>query len=437
MVQAKEPVVEPEELGSAVWSKTPSDVVNLIIEQSDRATLHIWSRTCSAFHRVASALLWGNISIHGKDLQTYWEWTHIKPPSFQVKPENGGIVDFLIRGPAHEDFYKPSASRHEDLTASPRSRIRRLSLDTQSGVPTPQRNTTSQDLEIILGFFATFMNRLDSLTFDGPLYQGSLWQMVKFENLKHLVIRRGKWFGRMSGKADYTNAPGRRVPPPSAKLALDFTCLSDMHSLSNLYIAQLRTVEARGLAQAVRHLQQLTHLSLSASSFIIGTRDTGWHTESPGGVSPFIPFLEALFSRGDEAEIRPGDDTPGGFPRRLQILVLDDPYHHHFPSLTRMLQRAIEPCHNLAQLIIEFQDHTIAQKFLFSLGSPKQLDGKMASRETLCSVARLFASTRFWKRACQCYFGDPHDRTVEVTRISGFDSDEMVRDRVADLSLWH
>ena len=408
MAQAKEPVVEAEELSSPVWSKTPSDVINLIIEQSDRATLHSWSRTCRVFHRVSSALLWKEIYISGKDLQIYWEWTRTLSPAFHGRPKNGGIIDFLIRGPAHEDFYQTSAARHEDLAASSRSRIRRLFLDANRGVPITQRNITSQEFEMTLGFFALFMNCLDSLTFEGPLYQGSLWQMLNFENLKQLLLRRGDWFGQTSEEGDHTDTPAPRISP-SAKLALKFTCLSDMHSLSNLYIAQLRTPEAQGLAQAVRHLHQLTHLSLSASSFIAWTRDTGVYIESPSGVSPFIPFLEAVSSQGD--------GMPGGLPRRLQILVLDDPYHRYFQSLNRVLHSAVEPCHNLAQIIIEFQTRTSPRTFYLALDRPSSWMAKWRLGRHLAARLDYLLAAGFGSGHASINSETP---TIERSRLRGY-----------------
>ena len=414
MAQAKEPVVESEELRSEVWSRTPSDIVNLIIEQSDSATLHFWSRTCSAFHRVSSALLWKEIYIGEKDLQTYWEWKRALPPPLLVRPENGGIVDFLIRGPAHEDFYQPSASRHEDLTASPRSKIRRLFLDVKPDVVRLQSNITSQELEVTLGFFAIFMTRLDSFQFEGSLYQDSMGQIVKFEHLRHLILKRWKPYTRNPEETSHIITRGPHILP-WIKLTIDFTCLSNMHSLSYLRIDRLVTLEARGLAIAVRHLQHLTVLSLSAHFSVTGTDDTEDFVESPGDVSPFIPFLEALCSRGDEAETRPGNGIPGGFPRMLQTLVLDDRYHRQYPSLNRVLESAIEPCRNLRLVILNFQEHTIARDFLCSLGLPVQQDGTMADLGVLCSVAGLeFAGSATWKQACSIRFRNTHDRKVEI-----------------------
>ena len=357
MVQAKEPVVEPEKLSNAVWSKTPSDIVSLIIEQSDRATLHIWARTCSACHRVSSPLLWKDIYIDGNDLQAYWERTRALPTSLRVRLENGGIVDFLIPDPGHEDLYKPSASRHEDL-AAPHSRIRRLFLEARPSMTIFKEHITSQELEITLGFFALFMSRLESLVFDGRLYQGSLRQIVKFENLKCLVLRRWRWYNRISEEANYTNIPSPRIAP-WAELVLDFTCLFDMHSLSNLYIDELVALEAQGLAKAVGYLQHLTVLSLRASILITGPDNRTQHTEIADDVSPFILFLEALSSGGDETKTGPGNGTPGGSPGRLQTLVLDDRYHRKFSSLNRVLHSAIEPCQNLPHLYLKIQrqDH--------------------------------------------------------------------------------
>lgn len=424
MAQVKEPVVEPEELRSAVWSRTPSDIVNLIIEQSDSATLHIWSRTCSAFHRVSSALLWKEMYIGGKDLQKYWEWTQALPTPFLVRPENGGIVDFLIRGPAHEDFYQPSASRHEDLAASPRSRIRRLFLDAKPDPPRLQSNITSHELEITLGFFALFMTRLDALQFDGPLYQDSMGQIVKIGDLKHLVLKRWKNFTQNPKDVSHMITRGPHILP-WMELTIDFTCLSIMHSLRNLHIDQLVTLEARGLAKAVRHLQQLTVLVLSALFSLTGTDDTKWFAGSPGDVSPFVPFLEALCSRGDEAMTRPGNGIPGGFPRMLQTLVLDDQDHRQFPSLKWVLENAIEPCQNLRHVILNFRDHTIARDFLCSLGLPVQQDGTMVGWELLCSVAGLeFGGSAAWKQACFVRFRNTDDRMVEITMDPGSDSDE-------------
>ena len=414
MAQAKEPVVEREELRSEVWSRTPSDIVNLIIEQSDSATLHFWSRTCSAFHRASSALLWKEIYIGEKDLQTYWEWKRALPPPLLVRPENGGIVDFLIRGPAHEDFYQPSASRHEDLTASSRSKIRRLFLDVKPDVARLQSNITSQELEVTLGFFAIFMTRLDSFQFEGSLYQDSMGQIVKFEHLRHLVLKRWKPYTRNPEETSHIITRGPHILP-WIKLTIDFTCLSNMQSLSYLRIDRLVTLEARGLAIAVRHLQHLTVLSLSAHFSVTGTEDTEDFVESPGDASPFIPFLEALCSRGDEAKTRPGNGIPGGFPRMLQTLVLDDRYHRQFPSLNRVLESAIEPCRNLRLVILNFQEHTIARDFLCSLGLPVQQDGTMADLEVLCSVAGLeFAGSATWKQACFIRFRNTHDRKVEI-----------------------
>ena len=87
MAQVNEPVLELEELNGTIWSKTPYDILNLVIEKADRATQAIWSRTGSAFHEVSSVLPWKEIFIHVKDLQTYWERTRTRPPLFNVRPD--------------------------------------------------------------------------------------------------------------------------------------------------------------------------------------------------------------------------------------------------------------------------------------------------------------------------------------------------------------
>ena len=421
MAQANEWVFKPDELVSTVWSKTPHDILTLIIEEADRATKNVWSRTGRAFHDFSSALLWKSIHINGDDLHNYWDWTRTRP--LHPRPENGGIVDFLIRGPAHQDSYQ-TWTLDQEVAASPRTRIRHLDLDLGPLILRDGAPVTNQELEIVLGFFALFMTRLDLLCFDGPLSQGSLGQIVKFESLRYLDLGRLRWLWHGLGYAVNALAPGLR-PVPLAKLALDFTCLSDMQSLNTLKIGRLVTLEARGLAKAVHRLQRLTLLSISACYSITATRNGTWLTERPGGVSPLIPFLEALSSRGREANEWPGDGVPEGFPRYLQTLTLEDPYYFNQPSLNRVLQSAIKPCEKLPNLTITFAYPAVAQNFLCSLGLPVQQDGKIACLEILHSVAGLeYSGSAAWNQACVIKLRDM-DESVEIRRSSEAYSNEV------------
>lgn len=412
MAQVNEPAVEFEELNGTIWSKTPDDILNLVIEEADKETQANWSRTGSAFHEVSSALLWKEVFINVKYLQTYWEWTRTQPPPSNVRPENGGIVDFLIRGPAHRDFHQRSGTLHGDIAASPRTRIRQLWLGSELLEARETAKITDQELEIVLGFFALFMVRLHTLRFFGALSQGSLGQIVKFGSLRHLYLGRSKY-------VTDTHTSGLR-PVPWAKLSLDFTHISDMQSLRTLTISHLVTLEAPGLAKAIQHLQHLTLLSLSVHYIATATRDTSWLTVSPSGVSPLIPFLETLSSRGDEARVGARDGVAGGFPRRLQTLTLVDHYHSNLPSLHQILQSAIKPCENLRNLAITFHNRNVTQDFLRSLGFPVQQDGKIASWDRLCSGAGLkYSGGAAWE--CVIRYLKMDTLTFEITRV---DSDE-------------
>lgn len=429
MAQTTESVFKPEELNSTVWSKTPHDILNLIIEQSDRATQDVWSRTGPAFYDFSSALLWREISIDREDFHTYWEWTWTRPPLFNPRPDNGGILDFLIRGPAHQDFCQMSETILENRVASPRTRIKHLFLDLDPDMP---RKTapitspiTSPEIEIVLGFFALFMTRLASLSFDGPLSQGSLGQIVKFEVLRELDLGRLEYYERGLEHAASAQARGLRRIPWATKLTLDFTCLFEMQSLRTLKIGRLATLEAQGLAKAIRRLRHLTFLSISACYSLTANEEEGLLEETPGDVSPLIPFLEALSSRGDEANEWPGDGISGGFPIRLKTLVLEDRYHSNLPSLNRILQSAVKPCEKLPDLRITFFDPTIAKDFLCSLGLPVQQDGKTASLDMLCSVAGLeYSGSAARKHACVIKLRKTDSRYVEIVRISEAHSDE-------------
>lgn len=115
MAQVNEPVFQHQELNSKIWSKTPHDTLNLIIEHADKATLVSWFCTRSAFHNTSSALLWEEIHIDEEDLHTNFEWTRTRPLPLNARPENGGICDFLIRGAAHRNFHLTSETLPRDI----------------------------------------------------------------------------------------------------------------------------------------------------------------------------------------------------------------------------------------------------------------------------------------------------------------------------------
>ncbi len=424
MAQLSEPVVEPGELNSTIWSKTPHDIINLIIKEANKATLVSWSRTGSAFYDVSSALLWEDIYIDGPDLQTYWEWNRTQAPPSNPRPENGGSIDFLIRGPAHRDFHQMLETLHGDTATSPRTRIRHLRLYTAPFRPRQTADITNQELETVLGFFALFMTRLDSLYILGDLSQGTLGQIIKFKSLRHLNLGRLELHARHLERTTNTHTSGL-ISAPWAKLALDFTCLSNMQSLTSLRISEFMPLEALGLAKAIQNLQHLTMLSLSACYLTTATDHTNWLTQSLCGVSLLVPFLEALSSREDKANDRAGNGVPGGFPRRLQTLVLKDHFHSHLPCLNWILQSATKPCENLRNVTITFTDHTITQNFLCSVGLPMQPDGKIASWNILCSAAGLkYCGGAAWKQACIIRCTNASKSTVEITRVSEVDFDE-------------
>ncbi len=383
-----------------------------------------WSCTGSAFYDVSSALLWEEIYIDGPDLQTYWDWNRTRTPPLNPRPENGGIIDVLIRGPAHRDFHQMLETLHGYSAASPRTRVRHLRLYTAPFRPRHTTDITDQELETVLGFFALFMTRLDSLYILEDLSQGTLGQIIKFKSLRHLNLGRLELHARHLEHTTNTHTSGL-VPAPWAKLALDFTCLSNMQSLTSLRLSEFMMLEAPGLAKAIQNLQHLTMLSLSAYYLTTATDHTSWLPQSLCGVSLLVPFLEALLSREDEANDPAGNGVPGGFPRRLQTLVLKDHFHSRLPCLNRILQSAIKPCENLRNVTITFKDHTIAQDFLCSVGLPMQPDGHIASWAILCSEAGLkYSDGAPWKQACIVRCTKASKSTVEITRVSGVDSDE-------------
>ena len=326
-------------LDPKIWSRSPDDILFLIIPYLDIRSQKQWAQVSQTFYSYACSRIWRDVRVEVSHFDTYVLLHEKKEPS--TANTSQGIVHFLINNPFRPNtnlvfggFRGPGEAQDVMLMQHvqksirlpllemplPGSHVRILRIDTSDSV------CLKSSLDSVLPVLLQCLPRLYKIFYDGPLAQSTLAAFLHSRSLKTLIIRRALCFKKPTGDLNSGVASG-------TDSSLDFRVLrSGQQNLNCLTIGRLKQNEAKALAEIIPSMR-LIGLSLDCYGLI---RDRGDHInfECSDSVSPLLSFIQHL-------------STTGGFPSGLIRLRLSDIFHKKIFPLFQLIAKMIQPCSSL------------------------------------------------------------------------------------------
>lgn len=407
-----------------IWSKTPEDIIFIIIKASDRATQISWSSTRRLFYNYSCPRIWSHLDISPFDIDGYagnpelWWWPG--------PTERDGKIHFMAK----------HASRENKL-ARMGSYIESLLIDVRGDLTHALRNepaASQSALEFAIPTLLPLLPKLISCVFDGALYRETLSQLVQISNLKHLDLRGDDWY--LQQACSYVEESHSWVWRRWSDLVLDFRVLANLKSLQSLKIGRLQHHEARGLAEGVA-LLRLIRLEIHSGPWV---KDEDPRHYLAGGItydSPLMFFFYSLTRTYGSGLL------PRGLPSTLETLILRDRFHvFGKPTKQIYLRAACKNCRSLRQIesthptreqacefFLTFEWRPVEEHFgktkLASIKAPKQSLAKIYSG---VAEFRLMPSPGLWKFA---FVRDPDDILESAEDYKGSRSEDSARIRAA------
>lgn len=292
----------------STWSRTPVDIIFLIIETSDRATQIKWSSTCQVFYNYTCPRIWSELEISCFDIHGY-----------AGNPELCSWPDGIERhGKIH--FMAKHASRESKL-ARMNSRIQTLIVDVRRN-QTPalcnQAAVLHLSLEIAMPILLPLLPNLTACVFDGALYGQTLIQLVKVTTLKRLELRADDWYLHQGDPNP--NESRSWVWRRWFDLPVNFRVLANLKNLQSLKVGRLHHEEAKGLAKVVAKLR-LIDLEVHSSPWVRYDDRRRVPAGRQWFDSPLMFFFYFLGRR------RGPGILPKALPSTLETLILRDRFH--------------------------------------------------------------------------------------------------------------
>ena len=325
-------MIETVHLDSSIWSRTPEDIIFLIIEASDRATQISWSSTRRVFYNYSCRRIWSDLHISPFDIDGYagdpelWWWPGLT--------ERHGKIYFMAK----------HASRKNKL-AHMGSYIRSLVVDVRGDLAYALHNQPAPSqlsLEIAIPTLLPLLPNLISCAFDGALYRDTLSQLVRISTLKRLELRMDDWY--LQQGCSYLDESRSWVWRRWSDLILDFRVLAKLKGLQSLKIGRLQHHEARGLAEGVARLR-LINLEIHSSPWVNDEDPRHYLAGGKTYDSPLMFFFCSLNGHGGPSPL------PKGLPSTLETLILRDRFHiFGLPTKHVYLRAACWNCRSLRRI---------------------------------------------------------------------------------------
>lgn len=299
----------------------------IIIDQSTRADQIVWAYTCRALRIYATKRIWKDIYITSPakilsllQVDNTWQTAaayglHVQNLYIDIR-----LISNIMAAPGHE--YMEGAT------------IPLLAL----------------------------LPNLTSCTFEGPLYQDQLTNILQVQGLRKLDLR-GEDQNLRRGSPNWMEF--------YSNLNLEFSALASLQSLQSLKIGRLMMNEVLSLAQILTTLP-LVDLNLSSGIWVPHTDPRYRIARGQKSLSPVVAVIALLASVLAELyhQYDPTLSALGkGLPPTLKTLFLADRYHNmqcnvSTFTMSMLLESATEPCEGLQRLEITFRSRTDACLFM-------------------------------------------------------------------------
>ena len=323
---------EAVQMDSSVWSKTPDDIIFLIIQASDRATQIKWSSTCRVFYNYSCPRIWSDLKISSSDIDGYagnpelWWW----PGGI----ERNGKIHFMAKHASRESKLARMSSCIQSLMVD----VRR----NQTHVLCNQPAASQLSLDIAIPTLLPLLPNLTTCVFDGALYRETLSQLVRVSNLKRLELRADDWY--LQQGCSYLDESNSWVWRRWSDLVLDFGVLANLQSLQSLKIGRLHHGEARGLAEGVAKLQ-LINLEIHSGPWVSDNDPRRNVAATQMYDSPLMFFFYLL------GRCYGPSHPPSALPSTLETLILRDRFHPFTrPELLVHICLACRNCRSLYRI---------------------------------------------------------------------------------------
>lgn len=417
-------MIETVHMDSSIWSRTPEDIIFVIVKASDRATQISWSSTRRVFYNYLCPRIWSELHISPFDIDGYagnpelWWWPGLK--------ERHGKIHFMAK----------HASRENQL-ARMGSYIRSLVVDVRGDLAHTLRNEpapSQSSLEIAIPILLPLLPNLTSCVFDGALYRDTLRQLVRISTLKRLELRADDWY--LQQGCSYLDESRSWVWRRWSDLILDFRVLARLKGLQSLKIGRLQHHEARGLAEGVARLR-LINLEIHSSPWVNDEDPRHYLAGGKTYDSPLIFFFYSLTRHYGPSPL------PKGLSSTLETLILRDRFHVlGLPAKQIYLRAACSNCRSLRRIesthptreqacefFLTFDWRPVEERFgdtkLASLKAPEESLGQIYNG---VAEFRLMSSPGLWHFA---FVRDPDDVLESVRRYGGSRSEDPARLRAA------
>ncbi|KAI4269873.1 MAG: hypothetical protein LQ337_007031 [Flavoplaca oasis] len=348
----------------SIWRNLPLEVLCTVVESCDCATLINWSCTSEFFYNLGSDVLWETLRINGKEISyfDFVSWKHkMTGKSVKDSKREGGMLLYLL---TKDGIHQRPNCQGVDFpyiqgqTAKlPASRVKELYIDFDGHRVLMHKFMNAQIVGKLLGQ----MPQLKRCLVDGELKIETWGHLMRAASIRSLGIR--------------TSTEYVRTPPASSQSAsrewalaqiLNFQHLAGFIQLNSLSIGRLTNREARGLAQALVSLTNLSELSISAGALAQSSNDVRWLY----GAGTRTPIFELLASLLELSVQQVGESSlSSGYiqlARSLKKLTLRDFYHsgnRWSDDEDYLLLETIQHCKNLTSLEIGLLQTTALQDF--------------------------------------------------------------------------
>ncbi|KAL8646689.1 MAG: hypothetical protein Q9226_006753 [Calogaya cf. arnoldii] len=284
---------------SPVWSRTPREIVCMVIEESDRETLFNWSRTSKYYYNIAADIIWRWFCINDPQPYRSWNRTCRRIDALRLK------------------------TRFE--TKSPAQRVKDLHFFTawneSAYDPVTQRRAATRCMTDALNL----LPNLERVLLEVDVHPDGLVALKKNEHLQELVLRLWVEFFPLDYDDDQK---------PICSYTLDFASLAGLGYLQHLSIGRLTPLEVLGLAKAICALP-LTKLRLDAAPPADSDDPRKSYTGTEVDKSPIQTLLETVKLSGGQFS--------GHLPTSLQSISIRNIYRPFRSSDENLLLATIHP----------------------------------------------------------------------------------------------
>ncbi|KAL8646688.1 MAG: hypothetical protein Q9226_006752 [Calogaya cf. arnoldii] len=275
----------------SIWCNLPLEVLCTVVENCDHETLIDWSCTSEFFYNISSDVLWETLRFTGQEIylaapHSTHNITTNRQAVANFRRKDGMIVYFLTHNALRQRFTRKAGGFpliQRQTAKLPSTRVKDLRFDFDG----KEIMMDEHEDEEIMRQTLELTPQLRRCYVEGELSNDTWGHLMRATSLRSLEIR---------PSAEYVKnrSTSARAGRWAYSQILSLQHLVGLSQLNSLTIGRLTTKEARGLAQAVVNLPNLSAFSISASAPCKDTEDVRSIFADFVGESPIFEFLASV-----------------------------------------------------------------------------------------------------------------------------------------------